>query len=101
LLLRAIANLDKAAVAFAPSTAAAPIAATPVAPTAVEAAGERRHVTAMFCDLVDTYLDAASPPQSRGCQTQLPRAGGKFWPRPPLVLGPSAKFAICLAIIRQ
>jgi hypothetical protein len=25
-----------------------------------------------------------------GCQMQLPRAGGKFWPRPPLVLGLSA-----------
>jgi len=73
-LLRAIANLDKTAVA---SIARPPTATTPVAPLA-EAAGERRHVTVMSCDLVDStgisarldteewrdlvgaYLDAAS-----------------------------------------
>jgi hypothetical protein len=76
-LLRAIANLDKAAVASVPPTTAASITAAPVAPP-VEAAGERRHLTVMFCDLADStgiaakldaeewrdlvgaYLDAAS-----------------------------------------
>ena len=46
-LLRAIANLDRAAVASDPSITQAPIAATPVGPLA-EAVGERRHVTVMF-----------------------------------------------------
>jgi class 3 adenylate cyclase len=79
LLLREIANLGKTAVAFpsAPSLTAPPIAAPTVAPP-LEVAGERRHVTVMFCDLVDStgiaakldaeewrdlvgaYLDAAS-----------------------------------------
>ena len=83
-LLRAIAELTsrekdapKAAVASVSPETAAPIVAEPVAPPA-EAAGERRHVTVMFCDLVDStgiaakldaeewrdlvgaYLDAAS-----------------------------------------
>jgi class 3 adenylate cyclase len=83
-LLRAIAELTnrekdalKAAVASVSPETAAPIVAKPVAPPA-EAAGERRHVTVMFCDLVDStgiaakldaeelrdllgaYLDAAS-----------------------------------------
>jgi class 3 adenylate cyclase len=76
-LLEAIANLDKVAVPSAPSMATPPAATTLVAPPA-EAAGERRHVTVMFCDLVDStgisakldveewrdlvsaYLDAAS-----------------------------------------
>ena len=57
-LLRAIANLDRAAVASALPTTWAPIAATPVARPA-EAAGERRHVTVMFCDLVDSTGIAA------------------------------------------
>jgi class 3 adenylate cyclase len=78
-LLREIANLDKTADAAspAPSRPAPPIAAPTLTPPA-ETAGERRHVTVMFCDLVDStgiaarldaeewrdlvgaYLDAAS-----------------------------------------
>src|SRR5215468_2789358 len=78
-LLREIANLGKTAGApsLAPSVSAPPIAAPTVTPP-VEAAGECRHVTVMFCDLVDStgisakldaeewrdlvgaYLDAAS-----------------------------------------
>src|SRR5215468_9826547 len=78
-LLREIANLGKTAGAppLAPSVSAPPIAAPTVTPPG-EAAGERRHVTVMFCDLVDStgiaakldaeewrdlvgaYLDAAS-----------------------------------------
>jgi class 3 adenylate cyclase len=78
-LLREIANLGKTAGAppRAPSVSAPPIAAPTVTPPA-EAVGERRHVTVMFCDLVDStgisakldaeewrdlvsaYLDAAS-----------------------------------------
>jgi class 3 adenylate cyclase len=57
-LLRAIANLDKTAVASAPATARPPPATTPIAPPG-EAAGERRHVTVMFCDLVDSTGIAA------------------------------------------
>ena len=57
-LLRAIANLDKAAVASAPAIGRPPTATTPVAPLA-EAAGERRHVTVLFCDLVDSTGIAA------------------------------------------
>jgi class 3 adenylate cyclase/predicted ATPase len=48
-LLREIANLGKTA----SSTSAPPIAAPSVIPPA-EATGERRHVTVMFCDLVDS-----------------------------------------------
>jgi class 3 adenylate cyclase len=78
-LLREIANLGKTtgAPSLAPSVSAPPIAAPTDTPPA-EAAGERRHVTVMFCDLVDStgisakldaeewrdlvgaYLDAAS-----------------------------------------
>jgi class 3 adenylate cyclase len=52
-LLREIANLGKTAGAppLAPSVSAPPT--PPVTPPA-EAAGERRHVTVMFCDLVDS-----------------------------------------------
>jgi class 3 adenylate cyclase len=75
-MLRAIANLDNAPPTTAPATAQ-PIAVTTVMP-APEATGERRHITVMFCDLVDStdiaarldaeewrdlvgaYLDAAS-----------------------------------------
>jgi class 3 adenylate cyclase/predicted ATPase len=57
-LLRAIANLDRAAVTSAQSITRAPIADTPVEQP-VEAAGERRHVTVMFCDLVDSTGIAA------------------------------------------
>src|SRR6516225_5434891 len=78
-MLRAITNLGKTvdAAPSAPSPPAPPTVAPTVTPPA-EAAGERRHVTAMFCDLVDStgisakldaeewrdlvgaYLDAAS-----------------------------------------
>src|SRR6516164_9576986 len=78
-LLREIATLRKTADAppLAPSVPPPPLAAPTVTPPA-EAAGERRHVTVMFCDLVDStgisakldaeewrdlvgaYLDAAS-----------------------------------------
>src|SRR5215831_17401595 len=58
-LLREIANLGKAgAPPLAPSVSAPPIAAPTVTPPG-EAAGERRHVTVMFCDLVDsTHISA-------------------------------------------
>src|SRR6516164_5620228 len=54
-LLREIANLGKTAgaAASAPALPEQPIAAPTVTPP-VEAAGERRHVTVMFCDLVDS-----------------------------------------------
>jgi class 3 adenylate cyclase len=78
-MLRAITNLGKTVDVppSAPSRPAPPIVAPTVTPPA-EAAGERRHVTVMFCDLVDStgiasrldaeewrdlvggYLDAAS-----------------------------------------
>jgi class 3 adenylate cyclase len=87
-LLREIANLGKAVDAppSAPSRPALPIAAPTVMPPA-EAMGERRHVTVLFCDLVDStgisakldaeewrdlvgaYLDAAS--------TAVTEMGGK------------------------
>src|SRR5580700_9015198 len=55
-MLRAIANLDSAppAVASTPAASAQPIAVTTAVPT-----GERRHVTVMFCDLVDSTGIAA------------------------------------------
>ena len=84
-LLRSIAALDGSAATAAPTPLqgkppAAPVCPLPrpPAPPAPEAAGERRHVTVMFCDLVDStgiaakldaeewrdlvgaYLDAAS-----------------------------------------
>jgi hypothetical protein len=57
-MLRAIANLDNAppAAAPAPTASVQPIAATIAVP---ESAGERRHVTVMFCDLVDSTGIAA------------------------------------------
>jgi SAM domain (Sterile alpha motif)/Adenylate and Guanylate cyclase catalytic domain len=78
-LLREIVNLGKTAGAppLAPSVSAPPMVAPIVTPLA-ETVGERRHVTVMFCDLVDStgisakldaeewrdlvgaYLDAAS-----------------------------------------
>jgi class 3 adenylate cyclase len=77
-LLREIVNLgETTATPSARSPTAPPVATAPAAPPA-EAAGERRHVTVMFCDLVDStgiaaqldaeewrdlvgaYLDAAS-----------------------------------------
>ena len=73
-MLRVIANLNDTPTAPAPAPASASVIAAPVA----EAVGERRHVTVMFCDLVNStgisakldaeewldvvgaYLDAAS-----------------------------------------
>src|SRR5690242_20783480 len=56
LLLREIANLDKPAAA---SPSATSVTGPPVATQPVEATGERRHVTVMFCDLVgSTALSA-------------------------------------------
>jgi class 3 adenylate cyclase/tetratricopeptide (TPR) repeat protein len=67
LLLREIANLGKAAAAE--SSASTPNA-PPIGPTnapisvSTEAAGERRHVTVMFCDLVgSTALSARMDPE--------------------------------------
>jgi class 3 adenylate cyclase/predicted ATPase len=75
-MLRAIANLNNTPPAAAPASTS--ISAAPIAAPITEAAGERRHVTVMFCDLVDStgitarldaeewrdlvgaYLDAAS-----------------------------------------
>src|ERR1700722_4573966 len=57
-LLRAIADLNRAAVAADLSIIRVPIAATPKGPLP-EAVGERRHVTVMFCDLVDSTGIAA------------------------------------------
>jgi hypothetical protein len=77
-MLRAIAKLDYTSAAPAP----APMAAASTAPLTTETAGERRHVTVTFCDLVDStgiaakldpeewrdpvgaYLDAAGWPNS-------------------------------------
>src|SRR5215831_5171454 len=59
-LLREIANLGKTAgaTASAPALPEQPIAASTVVP-AVEAAGERRYLTVLFCDLVDSTGIAA------------------------------------------
>jgi class 3 adenylate cyclase len=78
-LLREITNLDRTAGASPSiSSPAAPAVAAPPVERQPEATGERRHVTVMFCDLVDStgiaakldaeewrdlvgaYLDAAS-----------------------------------------
>ena len=81
-MLRAIAELNDARAGVAPAPAEAPapppIVAPPAFSAAVEAAGERRYLTVMFCDLADStgiasrldaeewrdlvgaYLDAAS-----------------------------------------
>src|SRR5215813_3156147 len=64
-LLREIANLGKTAGAAesAPALPAQPIAAPTVTPLG-EAAGERRHVTVMFCDLVgSTSISAQLDPE--------------------------------------
>src|SRR6516162_8152362 len=60
-LLREIANLGKTAgaAASAPALPEQPIVA-PTVTQPVEAAGERRHVTVMFCDLVDSTGIAAT-----------------------------------------
>jgi predicted ATPase/class 3 adenylate cyclase len=77
-MLRAIAKLDCTSAAPSSIPPPAPKAAASNAPLTTESAGERRHVTVMFCDLVDStgiaakldaeewrdlvgaYLDAAS-----------------------------------------
>ena len=54
-LLKAISNLgasERSAVAMAPAPELLPTAQT--GPPIPEAVGERRHVTVMFCDLVDS-----------------------------------------------
>jgi class 3 adenylate cyclase len=76
-LLRAIAELDNGPAAVAPDPARTP-APSPTAPLPQDTAGERRHLTVLFCDLVGStsisaqldaeewrdlvgaYLDAAS-----------------------------------------
>src|SRR5262249_42197252 len=69
-MLRAITNLGKTVDAppSAPSRPAPPIVAPTVTPPA-EAAGERRHVTVMFCDLP---LRCARP-RARGLEMALVR----------------------------
>ena len=63
-MLRAIANLDKPAVAPVPPMSVAPIAATPGPSAAAEASAERRQVTVMFSDLVgSTALSARMDPE--------------------------------------
>src|SRR5215831_4579448 len=63
-LLREIAHLGKTTAAVPSSPlSTAPEVAIPTAAPSVEGVGERRHVTVMFCDLVDstgiaTRLDA-------------------------------------------
>jgi class 3 adenylate cyclase/predicted ATPase len=77
-MLRAIAKLEDTSAAPPPVPAPAPKVAASTAPLMTEIAGERRHVTVIFCDLVDStgiaakldaeewrdlvsgYLDAAS-----------------------------------------
>src|SRR5436190_21985374 len=64
-LLRAIAELNNAATTVVPApppVMPAPITAAvgpPPISTSVETTGERRHVTVMFCDLVDSTGIAA------------------------------------------
>ena len=86
-LLRAIAALDSASAATSSPAPVPSVAAARPTSSTVEVSGERRHVTAMFCDLVDltgidtqlnaeewrglvgAYLDAAS--------TAVTECGGK------------------------
>jgi class 3 adenylate cyclase len=67
-LLREIANLGKTlgTLPLAPSSSAPQIAAPTVKPSA-EAASERRHVTVMFCDLVDSTDIAAKLDAEEWC----------------------------------
>jgi class 3 adenylate cyclase len=80
-LLRAIAELDSASAAAGPPAAVPSAAAASPTSATVEGSGEYRHVTAMFCDLVDltgtaaaeewrglvgAYLEAASTAVSEG-----------------------------------
>jgi class 3 adenylate cyclase len=58
-MLRAIAKLDDTSAAAPPVPAPAPKAVAPTAPLTTEIAGERRHITVMFCDLVDSTGIAA------------------------------------------
>jgi hypothetical protein len=60
LLLREIANLNKTAAASpGPPSPAAPQVVVPPVERQPEAQGERRHITVMFCDLVDSTGIAA------------------------------------------
>ena len=52
----------------------------PVAPPPTEAMGERRHVTVMFCDLVDSTGIAANPTPRNGAIWLVPLSTP---PRPP------------------
>ena len=76
-LLRAIADLDATSVAAAP--APAPISAPPrtaavTAARVAETAGERRHVTVMFCDLVDSTGIAARLDAEEWLRRTVPRS---------------------------
>jgi class 3 adenylate cyclase len=60
MLLDAIAVLRTGADAKAPPPSSTPLPTAPIAAASTpEAAGERRHVTVMFCDLVDSTGIAA------------------------------------------
>ena len=58
-MLRAIAKLDYTSAAPSSAPARAPKAAASTAPLTTETAGERRHVTVTFCDLVNSTGIAA------------------------------------------
>jgi SAM domain (Sterile alpha motif) len=58
-MLRAIAKLDDTSAAPSSVPAPVPKGAVSTAPLTTETAGERRHVTVMFCDLVDSAGIAA------------------------------------------
>ena len=60
IILDAIADLRTGADAKAPPPSSTPLPTAPIAAASTpEAAGERRHVTVMFCDLVDSTGIAA------------------------------------------
>ena len=77
-LLKAISNLgasERSAVAMAPAPELLPTAQT--GPPIPEAVGERRHVTVMFCDLVD--FDRHIAAKLAACNVATPF----MWPRDP------------------
>jgi class 3 adenylate cyclase len=85
-MLAAIARLNDATIAELPVPPPGslkpqpPVAST--APPTLEAAGERRHVTVMFCDLVDSTgiaarLDARLVPR-RFCHRRPPSEIGSY-----------------------